>query len=129
MLIDGLIALITGDGAITAPVYKSVLPRGYTLPAIAVHRYDGTQDYQFDGPTDPDENKVQFDVYGKTADECQQQSAAVRALLVSFTGTLPGGTRVQGCFLERDMDMPFLPNADTKGLAFRAVLGFRIISV
>lgn len=132
MLLDGFISLLTGTPAVnnlaTGGVFKSVLPRGYALPAIAVHRYDGTQDYQFDGPVGVREDMIQFDVYGATAEAAQQVAEAVRTALVGYTGTLPDGSIVQAVYLERDMDMPFLPHADSKGIANRSLLGFRVVS-
>lgn len=144
MMLDGFISLLTGQNtanltayqnqiaAVTAltgnNVFKSVLPRGYTLPAIAIHRYGGTQDYEYDGPIGVREDQVQLDAYGDTAEQAQQVVKAVRALLVGFAGTLPDGTVVQAMYLERDMDMPFLPHADSKGIANRSVLGFRVVS-
>jgi hypothetical protein len=132
MLIDGIITLMNADtgiaGLVSGRIYKNVLARGYQLPAIAVHRYGGSQDYEFSGPVDISEDQLQIDVYGTDADSCQEVAASVRALLAPFTGSLPDGTIVQACYLERDMDMPFLPNADSKGIANRAVLGFRIVN-
>jgi len=135
MMLDGIISLITADTAVTSllssagAVYKSVLPRGYVLPAIAVHRYGGTKDYEFAGPVGPREDQIQVDCYGADPETAQQVTEAVRTLLVGYTGTLSDGTVVQGCFLERDMDMPFLPHADAKGIANRSLLGFRVVSV
>lgn len=133
MLLDGIISLLTADSGVnalvSAQIYKSVLPRGYQLPAIAVHRYGGTQDYQFSGPTDTREDQVQIDCYSEDAAKAQQVTEAVRKLLVGYTGRLPDGTIVQACYLERDMDMPFLPNADSKGIANRSMLGFRVVSL
>ena len=132
MLIDGLITLMTEDTGVSALVstriYKSVLPRGYVLPAICIHRYGGSQDYQFSGPADVSEDQVQLDAYGETAEDAQSVVAALKTLLVPYVGALPDGTKVQACYLERDMDMPFLPHADSKSLAYRSVLGFRLVS-
>lgn len=121
---DGIAALVSGR------IYKSVLPRGYSLPAIAVHRYDGQQDYDLVGPIDVREDKFQADCYGRTADECDAVVNAVRALLVAFTGDLTdgSGTHVQACYLDRDEDLPYLPNADQKSLAERSALGFRFVT-
>ena len=69
-----------------------------------------------------------MDTYGDTAEDCQQIAEAVRSLIAPYVGTLSDGTIVQACFLERDMDMPFLPHADAKGLAYRATLGFRVVN-
>jgi hypothetical protein len=132
-MLDGIIALLTADSGVSAVVhgriYKSVLPRGYKLPAIAVHRYGNTQDYNFAGPINTQEDQVQLDCYAGDAATAQQVAAAVRALLTSYVGTLPDGTVVTACYLERDMDMPFLPHADSKGIADRTLLGFRVVSV
>lgn len=133
MLLDGIISLLSANAGVSALVgtriYKSVLPRGYTLPAIAVHRYGGTQEYQADGPVGLREDQVQLDCYAEDAETAQQVIEAVRAVLAPYTGTLPDGTVVRACYLERDMDLPFLPHADSKGIANRSMLGFRVVSV
>lgn len=132
MMLDGFIALLTDNsavnGLIAGRIYKSVLPRGYGLPAIAIHRYGGSQEYQADGPAGTREDQIQLDCYAEDPETAQQVAEAVRTLLASFRGTLPDGTVVQGCFLEREMDMPFMPKADTTGLANRSMLGFRVVS-
>lgn len=133
MMLDGFISLMTADsgvnGLVATRIYKSVLPRGYTLPAIAIHRYGGAQEYQADGPVGTREDSIQVDCYAEDPETAQQVAEAVRSLLAPFKGTLPDGTTVQGTFLERDMDMPFLPHADSKGIANRSMLGFRVVSV
>jgi hypothetical protein len=141
MLLDGLITLLTSDEGLTSLVCafgrngekpfvtKSVLPRDYRLPAIAIHRYGGTQDYDLAGPVQNQEDQVQVDIYTRDADAGEQVSQAVRGILVGYVGTLPDGTVVKACYLERDMNMPFQANGDTKGVAFRTLLGFRIVSV
>jgi len=132
MLLDGLIAVLNANTAVNAlvagRVYKSELPRGYLLPAIAMHRYGGTQDYSFAGPIGVREDQIQIDCYAQDAATAQQVAGAVRAALAPFTGALTDGTVVQCCYLERDMDMPFLPHADQKGIANRTLLGFRVVS-
>lgn len=132
MIIDGIIALLNGDTGVNAltagRIYKSALPRGYTLPAIAVHRYGGAQDYDLSGPVGVKEDQIQLDVYGQDPDSASAAAVLVKALLEPYTGTLSDGTIVQACYLERDMDMPFLPHADAKGIADRSLLGFRVIS-
>jgi hypothetical protein len=132
MLLDGIIAVLNGNTGVTALVagriYKSVLPRGYVLPALAIHRYGGTQDYSYAGPIRLREDQIQVDCYADDAETAQQVAAAVRSALAGFTGALNDGTVVQGCYLERDMDMPFMPHADQKGIANRTLLGFRVVS-
>lgn len=133
MLLDGIVAQVLADGPtaalVAANVFKNELPRGYVLPAIAVHRYGGSQEYQYNGPVGTREDKVQFDCYGPDAETAQEVAEAVRAALLAFVGTLPDGTVVQGCYLEINMDVPFLPHADAKGIANRSMLGFRVVSV
>jgi hypothetical protein len=130
MMLDGFISLLKATPAVSVivadRVYKKVLPRGYSFPAIVVHRYGGTQDYEFAGPVGVREDQIQIDTYDSGDGEAL--ASVVRTFLSAYTGTLPDGTIVQGCFLERDMDMPFLPNADTKGIANRSTLGFRVVS-
>lgn len=128
-----MISLLSGNAGVSALVsariYKSELPRGFVLPALAVHRSgSGSKDYTFSGPTPIREDQIQIDAYGGDAETCQQVAEAVRIALIGYTGTLPDGTVVVACYLERDMDMPFLPHADQKGLANRSLLGFKMVS-
>lgn len=109
-------------------VYEQMLPRAYKLPAIAVHRYGGVSEQTFGGPINLREDNLQIDCYGDTAADCDAVTDACRTLLNGFAGTLAGGTVVVGTFLEQDRDMPFLPNADVSSMAFRSLLGFRIVS-
>ena len=147
MLIDGVIALLsfqptdsvpsayakyadritTVAGLIKGRVYENELPRGYVLPAVCVHQYGGTQDYDFAGPVDINEDQIQLDVYGADSLTCRTAAEAVRKLLEDFTGTLPDGTVVQGLYKERDQAFPFLAHADQKGIANRWMLGFRAV--
>jgi hypothetical protein len=131
MILDGVISLLKADSGVSgiagSRVYKNELPRGYSFPAVVVHRYGGTQDYQMDGPVGVREDQIQIDAYAVTG-TIEGLSEAVRALLVGYVGTLPDGSVVQACYLERDMDLPFLPNANTTGIANRSTLGFRVIS-
>lgn len=131
-MLDGIIALLNADMGVNTlvagRVYVSVLPRGYLLPAVCVHRYGGTQEYDFGGPVGVREDQMQFDAYAEDPAMAQQVTEAIRTLMVDYKGTLSTGTVVQACYLERDMDMPFLPHADAKGIAYRSVLGFRLVS-
>lgn len=135
MLVDGVITLLTTTDSVssllsdTTAVFRSVLPRGYALPAIAVHRYNGTEETDMAGPIGLEEHFVQLDVYGNAPEDTETVAKAVRAILSRLVGTLPDGTTVQGSFLERDMDMTFLAKADTKGIAYRQCLGYRIVVV
>jgi hypothetical protein len=131
MLLDGIIQLLQTDAGLTplvgGRVYENELPRGYTLPAIAVHQYGfEAQDYQFDGPVDISQDQIQLDCYGNTSAEVRAVAQAARTLLEPFTGALPDGTAVQLCEFTRSMAMPFMPHADQKGIANRWLLAFTI---
>lgn len=144
MLIDGIIMLLKGQlngtnqsaytsemaavVALTAGrVYENELPRGYELPAICVHQYGGSQDYDFDGPININEDQIQLDSYGADSLSCRQTARAACKLLESYVGTLPDGTIVQGLYKERDMAMPFTAKADQKGIANRWLTGLRVV--
>lgn len=132
MILDGIIELLNRDSAVNAVVdsriYKSDLPRGYKLAAIAVHRYNGSQNYDFNGPVTVGEDMVQLDIYAGDADTCQSLAKLVKAVLNAFIGALPDGTVVQGCYLERDMDMPYMAKADTAAITNRTILGYRVVN-
>jgi len=132
MIMDEIITKLSADstfsGLVSGPITLSVLPRGYVLPCVCIHRYGMTQDYQFSGPTDTTEEQFQFDVYAADGETAQSIVSAIRHVFDSFTGRLTNYV-VQACYLERNMDMPFLAKADTQGIAFRSLLGYRVISV
>jgi len=132
MITEGIISLLKNDTGVAAVVssrvYRDVLPRGYVFPAIVVHKYARAQEYQFSGPVDVAEDHIQIDAYGSTSAARDSAIDAATSLLIGYVGTLPDGTIVQTCMLEREMDMPFLAKADATGFAFRTLLGFRIVS-
>src|ERR1700676_5600438 len=104
MLIDGLISLVTAsavNGLISGRIYEGELPRGYALPAIAVHEYNEAQDYDMAGPVGVREDFIQFDTYGSSQAIARQVREALKTLLDGYVGTLPDGTVVQACYLER----------------------------
>jgi Protein of unknown function (DUF3168) len=116
---DAVSSLLSSPGA----VYNSVLPRGYKMPAIVVHRYNGSQDQDMTGPVDAREDSFQLDIYAGAADVCDAITDACRTLLTGFTST-----EVQGTYLEQDRDMPFVSNANKESVGFRSLLGFRFVS-
>lgn len=130
MTIDGIIELLKDTTAVSeiqgARVYDTVLPRGYSLPATAVHKYNGSTAYDFQGPIESGEDNVQLDLYARSTEELNRLVAAVKALLNPFKGSLPDGTVVTACYLERDMAFPYVPNADPTAITYRWVLGYRV---
>lgn len=129
-----LAASVSGPNPRPPAVYKQVLPRAYKLPAIAVHRYGATTDQDMSGPINVREDNFQLDIYGDTQADCDAVTDACRTQLTGYTGTYTNSTDstdttvIVGSYLDQDRDMPFLPNADTNSLAFRSLLGFRIVS-
>ena len=127
--IAAVVAALSRDENTGLPsVYEDVLPRGYALPAIAVHVYGGDQGYDMAGPDSFSESQLQLDVYGADSVTCREAATAARQLLKRYLGTLPDGTVVTGLFQERDMAMPFLPKVDAKAKGSRWTIGFRVIS-
>lgn len=128
MLLDGIVDLLKASDIAGGRVYMFNLPRGYMLSAIVVHGYNGEQEMDFAGPVGIRADQVQFDCYGDTGPATYALKEAVRELIISYVGTLPGGIKVSGCYLERDTDMPFLPNANVTGIANRSLIGVRVVS-
>jgi hypothetical protein len=131
-MLTGLIQKLAADLdpalGVGADVYEDVLPRNYTFPAVAVHQYGGDQDSDTGGPVNNEGFQFQFDIYGKTQAEARAVRDAIQGMLVGFVGSLPDGTKIQGAFYERKLDLPFLANADTKAVGFRKVLGLRFVA-
>jgi hypothetical protein len=74
------------------------------------------------------ERQMQIDIYGRNPTEAGAIADAIRRLLIDFKdATLPDGTFVQACFLERDEDLPYQTGIDKTGVSFRPILGFRVV--
>lgn len=116
------------NNALQGRIYEDVMPRGYTLPCAVVHGYDGSQDYDFNGPLTIREDGVQFDVYAATGDEARAIVDTLRLTLGSFVGTLPDGTVVQACYVQRAMSLPFVTGADKSSTTRRHMIGFHVVS-
>lgn len=120
--IQAMVAVLDGNA------HKSNLPRDYAMPTVVIHTYGATRDQDFTGPLDIREDQIQMDAYGRTPDEAQAVANAIDALFVGYTGVLPDGTVVLNAYLERAMDMPFLPNAGRAGVGNRRMLGIRFVT-
>jgi hypothetical protein len=128
MTTASLITLLKAEALAGGAVFAQVLPRAYALPAVVVHRYNGTRDQDMSGPMDVREDNFQLDLYGATQADCDAVTDAARNFLTGYVGTLADGAVVSGTYLEQDRDMPYLANADVKTFAFRALLGFRFVT-
>ncbi len=130
MLIDGIIALLTSTSSVstlaTGGIYEDELPRGYTLPAVCVHQYGGSEDTDMGGPIGIEEGQVQFDVYATSGSAARALGKAIEAVLKPFTGALPDGTNIKLFKLERSMAMPFSTKGDQKGIANRYLVGLAV---
>jgi hypothetical protein len=129
---QGFIQLLKSDSTVSAlvgtEVYDTVLGRGFVLPAVALHVYGLGQDYDYDAPVNVTERQMQIDVYGRNPNEANTVADAIRALLIDYkNATLPDGTFVQACFLERDEDLPYQTGIDKTNVSFRPILGFRVV--
>lgn len=131
-MLAGLIALLQNSpvAAIVAQksFYEDELARGFKTPCVVLHRYNSAQEYDFNGPADVEETNVQADLYADTAQLRDQLRKAVKSVLDSYVGTLPDGTVVQGCFLERSLDPPYVTTTNTANTGFRSLLGYRVVS-
>jgi len=127
MLVDGLIALITASTAVPGPAYQNSLPRDYKLPATVIHQSSGLRETDLSGPIGVREADVQFDCYGHNPAESNAGGLAVKALLEPFLGTLPDGTKVLFVRTDMDMDFPYKPSGDAKGLLDRWLLKLHFV--
>lgn len=102
-------------------VFGSRAPKDATLPMI-VWTVVLTDDmgYNFQGASGLRRKRFQFDSYAKKYIDTVKTSDSIRALLQSFSGTLPDGSAVNGCQVVRDMDFPYEPG--TSGYIQRHLL-------
>lgn len=132
-MIAGLIALLKNDATIgpivgNERVYDSVLSygRGWTFPALALREDTGSQEYDLAGAVDGRMDQYEISAYADTPQAADDLREAVRASLSGYSGTLPDGTKVTAIFIDRPMDLPFLPKANASGNASRKVLDVQI---
>jgi hypothetical protein len=129
MISDSIKALLTTPGTLAdlvgTRVYSVVMPRGYMFPAICYHIVNDVSGYDVVGDTEDRTCVMQIDCYGATANDARYVAECVQGTLNNFTGVLSGGEQVNGTFIERDMDMPFQPGGDVKGVTYRVLLQVR----
>jgi hypothetical protein len=123
MILDEIKALLLADAGVLAQVstriYDTVLPRGYTLPAVVYHTVTAPGGYTLQGSTNPSERTAQFDFYAAAAPDARLALKAVKAVLQNFKGILGGGTFVQATFWQMEMDLPDSPDTTTTAVGFR----------
>jgi hypothetical protein len=124
VILDELQTLILADAGVSAlvaaRVYDGVLPRGFTLPAVVYHTVVAPSNYTFEGNANPNEIKVQFDIYGDSAAQVRSVQKAIKNVLQNLRGAL-SGHNVIGSFWNFDQDMPFEPSINKVAVGFRSL--------
>jgi len=133
MVLDEIKALLLADAGVLAQVgtriYDTVLPRGYTLPAVVYHTVTAMGSYTMAGSSSPDEITVQFDVYAGDAPTARTAKETLEDVLQDFKGVLSGGSVVQGTFWVMDADLPDSPDTTQTAVGFRVMAHVRFVYV
>lgn len=133
MILDEIKALLVADAGLLSligtRVHDMVLPRGFVLPALVMHKVTTVSGYTMQGSTQPADITVQFDVYADTALTARQIREALEDALQDFKGILSGGSVVQGTFWITDMDMPYTPDINKTAVGFRIMSHVRFVYV
>jgi len=102
----------TVSGIVSTRIYRdTILPKGYSLPAINYFQVHGESIESLDGDDLTEIKRFQFSCRAATQDAATSLRNAVRALLVPKVGssvnyTLPDGTYVQSAMLHDERDLP-----------------------
>ncbi len=133
MILDEIKALLVADAGVLAQVgtriYDTVLPRGYTLPAVVYHTVTAPGGYTMAGAANPSERTAQFDFYAGVATDAQLALKAVKAVLQNFKGILGGGTFVQATFWQMEMALPDSPDITPTAVGFRLMAHVRFVYI
>lgn len=130
MILDEIQALLAGNAGVQAQVNNrvyagTVLPRGFTLPAVLVHTVTTETDYTLQGTSGKIDTTVQFDAYAITEDAAHSAMSAVRTVLKNFRGVLGAGSVVQGTFWLTDGDMPWSADIAIAAVGYRTMAHVR----
>ena len=116
MIEKGIWLYLAQDATVTAltstRIYRdTILPKGYSLPAINYFQVHGESIESLDGDDLTEIKRFQFSCRATTQDVATSLRNAVRALLVPKVGgsvnyTLPDGTYVQAACLHDERDLP-----------------------
>jgi len=126
-------AVIPNDAAGTPQVYWDLAPKGAKTPYIVLERIATSDVYTMAGTTGLRAGLFAVHCYADSSAGVgsgyyfsRQISSAVRGVLASFHGNLPGtgSTPVEAVFLEKDQDMQY--EEGSKSFVFHAYLEFRI---
>lgn len=127
MIEKGLYELLTQDTGVStlvgSRVFYILAPKGSPVPFIVVSRVVTNDGYAMSGHIDLMEGLFQFDCYAADFYTSRGISAAVRALLKDYRGTLSDGTTISASLIDKDWDMPYEEGG--KGFVYRALLSFR----
>jgi hypothetical protein len=124
---SGLVLLVQADATVLALCkaggYLAQLPPNSALPSWTQQTISEPVDYLLSGPDALVMRRIQIDVYGKDPADAVELAFAIDKVLSGYKGTLPDGTRVQGCFRDNKLDF-----FDSEARSFRRMLDYRIFS-
>jgi len=129
MITDSIKTVLKNNPGVSALVadrlYPAVAKKSAVSPFIVYHLVNDERYYEVRGTNGSRSATIQIDCYGDTSDKARTVANAVLALLENFQGPLADRSIVQGTFVERDMDMPFVATGDQKGVTYRVLVQVR----
>lgn len=122
-LIAHLLAHQAVAGQVDTRVWWEVRPQGSKLPAIVLHRIDGSRDYHMGGPSGLVSSRVQVDCWGASYGDGKRTARAVVLALSGLKAT-HGEIEIQGVFADSERDFSEEAGASTR--VFRTSVDFII---
>jgi hypothetical protein len=124
---SGLVLLVQADATVLslckAGGYLAQLPPNSALPSWTQQTISEPVDYLLGGPDALGMRRVQIDCFGNAPADAVELASAIDKVLSGYAGTLPDGTRVQGCFRDNKMDF-----FDSEARSYRRMLDYMIHS-
>ena len=122
-LIAFLLANEAVAGQVDTRVWWEARPQGTALPAIVLHRIDGSRDYCMSGPSRLVSSRVQVDCWGATYGDAKRTARTVVQALSSLKTTY-GEIQIQAAFADSERD--YSEEAGASARVFRTSLDFII---
>jgi hypothetical protein len=124
---SGLVLLVQADATVLSLCktggYLAQVPPNSALPTWTQATISDPVDYLLSGPDALGMRRIQIDVYGNAPADAVELASAIDKVLSGYAGTLPDGTRVQGCFRDNMLDV-----FDNEGRSYRRMLDYKIFS-
>jgi len=107
-------------------IYTDMAPKSATLPYITHQIISADHSHAMDGPIGRVTRRVQFDIYGATADSVDSQFEELRDQLDGLIGISLGNLQIEAIWLDNERDGYIDPTDSSQVAKHRRIVDFMI---